>query len=247
MENIYHKLHGFLGTLSPFTLTDLLCGPDMGFRSAVTGLCSVIPCFRKRDFLERIVSLAGLQVSQPRMIGFISNRVHAFLEPEQSSPIPDADISCNYDDFDTHEDIKVTMEYYMHKHKFTLFPTDNGRRPAVMVDGVCHGLIATLNSEAEQLTGYSSAEYQRYQNVITPDFSSFDDFPQVLRVFHRDDIHIVMQTGLLATLNPATEVPFEARLIHKNGYIIPSKLAYFATVKADGKLELFITIATPLP
>lgn len=256
MEDIYNKLNGFLETLSPFTLADLLCGTDISFRSSVSGVCSVIPRYRKRELLERMVTLAGLQVSQPEMVGFISNRVHSFLEPEQPTPIAVSQVTNGYNEFDSMDQRKALMEYYMHSHEFAKFPNENGCRPGVMVstfiepelvDGAYHGLIGTLNPEAEALTGYTSEEYHRFQNVITPDFSSFDDFPQVLRVYHRDDIFIVVLNGLLAFLSPGTEIHFEARVIHKNGHVIPARLANFATVKPDGKLELFITIAAPLP
>lgn len=255
-EGIFQNLYGFLETVSPFILADLLAGSEMTFFSSMGAMASVIPYKRRSDFLGRVVTLAGLQVSRPEMIGFVSNRVQNFLEPEQASPLLVSEVTYAYNELHTLEHTKAMIEYFMNKHEYTLFPSEEGRRPGVivsafldprLVDGSNHGLIGTLNPEAEAMTGYTSAEYHGFQNVITPDFSNFDGFPQVLRVYHKDDIHVFMARSLLAFLNPGKEVPYEARLIHKNGHIVPARCATLATMKPDGKMDLFMTVFTALP
>lgn len=254
-EGIFQNFLAFLSTVSPFALSDLLSGSEMGFLSALGGMTSVIPFARRREFLGRIVTLAELQQSRPHLISFISNRVQMFLEPEQSTPLIVPENSYSYNDLVTLEHTKAVIEYYLNNHEFEEFPMETGQRPGVMVvafldpdqvDASNHVLLGTLNSEAENLTGYTSDEYNAFQNVITADFSNFGGFPQVLRVFHKDDIHIHIAKGMIAFLSPYTEIPFQARLIHKNGHVIPARMVTIATVKPNGGMRLFITAAAPL-
>lgn len=254
-EHIFFHLQAVLESISPFALADLLSGTEMAFLSSLGGMCSVIPFSRRRQYLERILALAALQVSRPQMLGFVCNRIDTFLEPDLTSPLLPPDVSYSYSQLHALDKTRARMEYYLHKHNFESFPMPVGGRPAIMVctyvqpqlvDGVYHVLMGTLNQEAEAITGYSCAEFQQLQNVITPNFSNFGGYPQLLRVYHRDDIHVCMAKGLLSYINPGVEMPFEARLIHKHGHVVSVRMATLATVKPDGALELMITVIFPI-
>lgn len=258
-ESMFQNYMIFLDTLSPFDLTDILSGSEMSFRSAITGMNSVLSFHRRRDFLERIMTLAELRLHSPDKIPYIANRVHSYLEPEQTAPLlalPPECIAYGYQDIDSLDNSKAIIEYYMHKYKFTQVPLNNGGRPGIMVsmfvdpeqvDGANHALIGTMNTEAMYLTGYTSEEYHNFQNVITPDFTNYDGFPQVLRVYHKDDIHIHMTKALVAFLKPGVEIPFEARLIHKTGHVVYARFSHVASVKPDGQLKSLVTAVVPVP
>lgn len=257
-ESIFQKLNGFLDAVSPFCLAELLSKSDIVFRSAICGVTMVIPVGRRRGFLQRMITLAGLQVSQPNEIGLISNRVQTFLEPSLTTPLVRRSapgIAYTYQDLDSLDRTKAMMEYYMYSHEYELFPTINGCRPAVLVsafldpdlvDGDNIGLMGTLNPQAEEITGYTSAEFHHFQNVITSDYSNNDGFPQVLRIYHNEDIHIFMAKTLMAFLNPWKEIPFELRIIHKSGLVIPVRVANIATIKPDGQLKSLTTVVAPI-
>lgn len=252
-ESIFQHLHSSLDTVSPLVLGDLLSSSEMAFQSGVSSMCSVIPFGRRRDYLERMVTLAALPVYRPEQIGFVANRVQEYLEPQQAAPLlalPVSEMAYMYHEINSLNKIKKLMEYYLHKHDFVCFPMGAGCRPGVMatsfidpdlVDGANNGLIGTLNAEAEIFTGYTCEEYHSFQNVITPDFYCFDGFPQVLKVYHKDDIQIYMENAFIAFLNPKTEVLFEARLIHKNGHVVHARFAHFAIVKTNGQMKSLIT------
>lgn len=247
--------------MSPFLLSELLTGSEMYFISCVACETSVLPVRRRREFLLRMLKLAAFD--DPQIARLASNRVESYLDSGQLT-IPclnGMEMSPNYREYvfdhviDSSLSDQQIIDYYLYHHQFTSFPECiDGTRPGVLVnlfldpdhvDGSNILLFGAVNSEAENYTGYTSEEYNSFQNVISSGFTNFDGFPETLRIYHRDDIHRVMTKGMLSSLTPGVEIPFEARLIHKNGRFVYVRCAHLTFVKPNGQIKAVVTALLP--
>lgn len=264
LEANFRKFSEFLGTVSPFALTDLLTGPEMLFRSSVACATSAVPSNRRRDLLTRFLDLAPLDLYAPVLSRLAHSRVKNFLELSTveipASKLNDSneiENSSNIDftsEFDSSESDKALLEYYLYEHQFLALPECLGRevRPGVLVNVIMDtgggnvALVSSANSEAELYTGYTSEQYSALQNSISSGFTAIHDFPEVLKLYHRDDIHKVMGAGLLSLLSGGNEVAFEARLVHSSGHIVQAKGSQMTMTKPNGQVKVIATAVVPL-
>lgn len=262
LESIYHNFHEFLGTMSPLDLTDLLTGNEMYFLSCLTCATSVLAVPRRRDFLNRMLNLAVFDSNHPDKAILASNRIEAYLEcGNVSDNGMNTNAICrpnlNGHIFDSSMSEQQIVDYYFYHHQFTSFPEcTDGVRPGVLiylfledhdVDGSSSILVhLAANTEAELITGYTTEEYNSFQNVITSGFTNFDGFPEALRIYHRDDIHLVVTKGMISCLSPGIEIAYEVRLIHTNGRFVYVRCANLTFIKPNGQVQAVVTAFMPL-